>query len=188
MPVSSTLLQYFKRRSKGCTNNQSSQKRTHEPRSFLSRLKISGSNSVRASSAKATQRERSVHIFGVSMFSRKLWTADGLKFEELDETLAVEIIAKTGWMGERSTYPALIVKRFVRFLCERGVAKAPNPPTAKEAARDQLRRGKGLAATQPRTAGRSRAWTKRAADIRRAWPTRALRSPQRFADEGCGRG
>jgi integrase/recombinase XerD len=65
--------------------------------------------------------------------------ADGLKFEELDETLAVEIIAKTGWMGERSTYPALIVKHFVRFLCERGAAKAPNPPTAKEAARDQLR-------------------------------------------------
>ena len=29
--------------------------------------------------------------------------ADGLKFEELDETLAVEVIAKTGWMGERST-------------------------------------------------------------------------------------
>jgi integrase/recombinase XerD len=68
-------------------------------------------------------------------------TADGLKFEELDETLAVEVIAKTGWMGKRSTFPALIVKRFVRFLCERGVAKAPCPPTAKEAARDQLRCG-----------------------------------------------
>jgi hypothetical protein len=66
-------------------------------------------------------------------------TAGGLKFEQLDEILAVEVVAKTGWMGERSTYPALIVKRFVRFLCERGVAKDPNPPTAKEAARGQLR-------------------------------------------------
>jgi integrase/recombinase XerD len=78
------------------------------------------------------------HIRCISVLAEAM-RADGLKFEELDETLAVEIIAKTGWMGERSTYPALIVKRFVRFLCERGAAKAPNPPTAKEAARTQLR-------------------------------------------------
>jgi integrase/recombinase XerD len=78
------------------------------------------------------------HIRCINVLSEAM-KADGLKLEELDETLAVEIIAKTGWMGERSTYPALIVKRFIRFLCERGVAKAPCPPTAKEAARDQLR-------------------------------------------------
>jgi hypothetical protein len=53
-------------------------------------------------------------------------TADGLKFEELDETLAVEVIAKTGWMGERSTYPALIVKRFVRFPCATNRKMEPN--------------------------------------------------------------
>jgi site-specific recombinase XerD len=67
--------------------------------------------------------------------------AKAITLEELDETLAVEIIAKTGWMRDRSTYRALIVKRFVRFLVERGVAKAPCPPTAKEAARDELHRG-----------------------------------------------
>jgi hypothetical protein len=80
----------------------------------------------------------SPHIRCINVLSEAM-TADGLKVEELDESLAVEVIAKTGWMGERNTYPALIVKRFVRFLCERGVAKAPNPPTAKETARDQLR-------------------------------------------------
>jgi site-specific recombinase XerD len=80
----------------------------------------------------------SAYIRCINVLSAAM-TAGGLKFEELDETLAVEIIAKTGWMGEHSTYPALIVKRFVRYLCERGAAKAPNPPTAKEAARDQLR-------------------------------------------------
>jgi hypothetical protein len=58
------------------------------------------------------------HIRCINVLSEAM-KADGLKFEELDETLAVELIAKTGWMGERSTYPALIVKRFVRFLVER---------------------------------------------------------------------
>lgn len=65
------LLWYFKRRKK-CTNNQLSKQRTHEPKSFSGHLKISGRNSGRASSAKTAQRQRSVHIFDASMFSRRL--------------------------------------------------------------------------------------------------------------------
>jgi integrase/recombinase XerD len=66
--------------------------------------------------------------------------ANALIVGELDEAQAVELIAKAGWMRERSTYPALIVKRFVRFLVDQGVARPPLPPTAKELSEEELRR------------------------------------------------
>jgi integrase/recombinase XerD len=80
-----------------------------------------------------------LHICGLHVLSKTM-KAEGIPLEELDEALGVKLIAKTGWMRDRSTYSALIVKRFVQFLVAQGVAKAPPPPTAKEAAREELRR------------------------------------------------
>lgn len=64
----------------------------------------------------------------------------GIPIGELDEDLAIELAAETGWRSGRRTYAAFIARRFVRFLNEQGAGKLPPPPTAKEIARADLRR------------------------------------------------
>lgn len=70
----------------------------------------------------------------------EMMKADGITIEELDEAQAVALIAKAGWSRNRGTYPAFIVRRFVRFLAEQGVGKPAVPPTAKEVGRRELKR------------------------------------------------
>jgi integrase/recombinase XerD len=65
---------------------------------------------------------------------------EGLTFGDLDESQAVGIVAKTGWIQRRKIYATFMVSRFVLFLAERGVGKPALPPTAKEIARTELRR------------------------------------------------
>jgi len=63
----------------------------------------------------------------------------GISIEELDENLATELAAETGWRSGRRTYATFIARRFVRFLNERGAGKLPPPPTAREIARAELK-------------------------------------------------
>jgi integrase/recombinase XerD len=83
------------------------------------------------------------HIRCINVLAEAM-TAHALTVEDLDEAFAIELIAETGWMRDRTTYRALIVKRFVRVLIEQGVAKDPWPPTDKELAREELRRDYSL--------------------------------------------
>ena len=66
--------------------------------------------------------------------------ADGISLGDLGETEAVALIARTGWSKRNTTYAMFIVRRFICFLSEQGVGKPPLPPSAKEAARAELRR------------------------------------------------
>lgn len=70
----------------------------------------------------------------------EMMKADGVTIEDLDEAQAVALIAKTDWSQNRGTYPAFIVRRFVRFLAEQGVGKPAVPPTAKEIVQRELKR------------------------------------------------
>jgi integrase/recombinase XerD len=83
------------------------------------------------------------HIRCINVLAEAM-RAHALTLQDLDEALALKLIAETGWMRDRSTYSALIVKRIVRFLVGQGVSKAPSPPTAKELAREELRRDYSL--------------------------------------------
>jgi integrase/recombinase XerD len=65
--------------------------------------------------------------------------ATSIAVEDLDEAQAVALVATTGWMKTRRTYPAFMVRRFIRFLAEQGVGKPAVPPTAREVARAALR-------------------------------------------------
>lgn len=66
--------------------------------------------------------------------------AEGISLQDLDEAQAVDLIARTGLVPESKTYAIFVVTRFTRFLNEHGLGKLPLPPTAKEAARAELRR------------------------------------------------
>jgi integrase/recombinase XerD len=70
----------------------------------------------------------------------EMMKADGITVGDLDEAQAVALIAKTGWKGNRMIYATFIVRCFVRFLIDQGVGKPALPPTAKEIAREELRR------------------------------------------------
>lgn len=70
----------------------------------------------------------------------EMMRADKIALEDLDEARALELVARTGWIGKHGTSAAFMVRRFVRFLSERGVGKPPRPPTAKDIARAELRR------------------------------------------------
>lgn len=63
----------------------------------------------------------------------------GIPIEELDEALAAELAAESGWRSGRRTYAVFIARRFVRFLNEQGAGKPPPPPTAREIARVELK-------------------------------------------------
>lgn len=65
--------------------------------------------------------------------------AKGISLEDLDEVLAMDLAAETGWRSGRSTYAVFIAKRLVRFLRSHGAGKPPPPPTAKEMARAKLK-------------------------------------------------
>ena len=69
----------------------------------------------------------------------EIMKADGLTIGDLDEAQAVALVAKTGWPQKRKTIATRVVRRFVRFLAERGVGKPPSPLTVKEIARAELR-------------------------------------------------
>ena len=69
----------------------------------------------------------------------EMMEADRIAIEDLDEGQAVALIARSGWGQNRRTYPAFIVRSFVRFLAEQGVGKPAVPPTAKEVARRELK-------------------------------------------------
>ena len=66
--------------------------------------------------------------------------AKGIYLRELDEALAIDLAAQTGWKTDRSTYAIFIARRFIRFLNEHGAGKPPPPPTTKESARAELKR------------------------------------------------
>jgi len=82
----------------------------------------------------------------------KAMRAAGVAACDLDETRAIELIAAMGWIKSRETYARFMMKRFVRFLEERGVARERPALSPKEAARlelravyeDYLRRQRGL--------------------------------------------
>src|SRR5712692_2667730 len=65
----------------------------------------------------------------------EMMQADHMALEELDDTQALELIAKSGWREQRRISAAFMARHFVRFLSEQGVGKPPLPPTAKDRAR-----------------------------------------------------
>lgn len=69
----------------------------------------------------------------------KMMKAEKIALEELDETQALALVAKTGWTERRKTYATCMARRFVQFLSEQGAGKPPLPPTAKDRARAALR-------------------------------------------------
>jgi site-specific recombinase XerD len=69
----------------------------------------------------------------------ELMKANGIAISDLDEEQAATLIAKIGWAHTRKTYATCMVKCFVRFLVEHGLAKLNAPPTAKEIARVALK-------------------------------------------------
>ncbi|OWK25847.1 hypothetical protein AJ87_00340, partial [Rhizobium yanglingense] len=78
--------------------------------------------------------------------------AAGIAACDLDQAGAIKLVAAMGWIESRETYARFIMKRFVRFLDERGVTRERPPLSPKEAARlklrtayeDYLRRQRGL--------------------------------------------
>jgi integrase/recombinase XerD len=82
----------------------------------------------------------------------KAMHAAGIAASDLDEARAIELVAAMGWIKSRETYARFIMKRFVRFLAERGAARERPALSPKEAARlemrvayeDYLRRQRGL--------------------------------------------
>ena len=66
--------------------------------------------------------------------------AHGVPLAALDEAQAVALILKVNGNRKAKTYATFKVKRFVRFLNERGAAKPPLPRTPKEIARAELKR------------------------------------------------
>ncbi|WP_428698293.1 tyrosine-type recombinase/integrase [Stappia sp.] len=82
----------------------------------------------------------------------KAMGAAGIAARDLDETRAVELVAAMGWIKSRETYARFMMKRFVRFLAERGVLRERPTLSPREAARlklraayeDYLRRQRGL--------------------------------------------
>jgi integrase/recombinase XerD len=53
----------------------------------------------------------------------KAMHAAGIAASDLDEARAIELVAAMGWIKSRETYARFIMKRFVRFLAERGAAR-----------------------------------------------------------------
>jgi integrase/recombinase XerD len=82
----------------------------------------------------------------------KAMHAAGIAASDLDEARAIELVAAMGWIKSRETYARFMMKRFVRFLAERGAARERPALSPKEAARlemrvayeDYLRRQRGL--------------------------------------------
>lgn len=65
---------------------------------------------------------------------------DDVRLAGLDETLALELIAGVEAFKARKIKAAFIVKRFVGWLAEQGLAKLPPAPTPRDVARAELRR------------------------------------------------
>jgi site-specific recombinase XerD len=63
-----------------------------------------------------------------------------VSLHELDEIIAVELVAKTKPPKGCSTKATFIVKRFVRAMIEQGVGKPLPPPSARDIARAEVRR------------------------------------------------
>jgi integrase/recombinase XerD len=82
----------------------------------------------------------------------KAMDATGIAACDLDETRAIQLVAGMEWIQSRQTYARFMLKRFVRFLSERGVTRECPALSPKEAARlelrgayeDYLRRQRGL--------------------------------------------
>lgn len=70
----------------------------------------------------------------------KVMDAAGVAACDLDETQAIELVAGMDWIQSRQTYARFMLKRFVRFLSERGVTRERPALSPKEAARLELRR------------------------------------------------
>lgn len=70
----------------------------------------------------------------------EMMKANGLTIGDLDEAQAVALVEKTDWLQKRKISATFIVRRYVRFLAERGAGKPASPLTAKEIARAELRR------------------------------------------------
>lgn len=70
----------------------------------------------------------------------KVMDAAGIAACDLDETRAIELVADMDWIQSRQTYARFMLKRFVRFLSERGVTRERSALSPKEAARLELRR------------------------------------------------
>lgn len=76
----------------------------------------------------------------------------GMAASDLDQRRASELVAAMGWIESRKSYAKFMMKRFVRFLAERGVTRERPALSPKEAARmelraayeDYLRRQRGL--------------------------------------------
>ena len=79
------------------------------------------------------------HLRYISILAGRM-RAEGIPLQDLDETQAEDLVARTGFAQKSKTHAIFVVKRFTRFLNEHGVGKLPLPPTAKEAARAELRR------------------------------------------------
>lgn len=65
---------------------------------------------------------------------------DDVRLADLDEALALELIAGVEVFKARKIKAAFIVKRFVGWLAEQGLAKWPPAPAPKDVARAELRR------------------------------------------------
>lgn len=69
----------------------------------------------------------------------KAMEAAGLSACDLDEQRAIELVAAMGWIQSRETYANFMMKRFVRFLADRGVGRERPALSPKEIARAELR-------------------------------------------------
>lgn len=84
----------------------------------------------------------------------KAMHAVGIAACDLEETRAIGLVTAMGWIESRETYARFMMKRFVRFLGERGVTRERPALSPKEVARlelhaayeDYLRRQRGLSA------------------------------------------
>jgi integrase/recombinase XerD len=70
----------------------------------------------------------------------RLMSRAQLELVDLDETMAMELLAEVEELKQSNTTAAFIVKRFVRYLAELGIGKPLPPPSAKDVARTELRR------------------------------------------------
>ncbi len=70
----------------------------------------------------------------------KAMDATGIAACDLDEKQALELVSGMDWIQSRQTYARFMLKRFVRFLSERGVTRERPALSPKEAARLELRR------------------------------------------------